>query len=130
MASVYARHAVLLTRMGNAARDGKLLSLLPMRTTAEWVGYFRTNAARWRPIPWQRGAEVTSAHLAAVARSLQAWQLGETSDGRHLRAAAARYADRVGDTDYTEAIDLFIREEQRHGELLGRFLDLSGVGRV
>ena len=27
-------------------------------------------------------------------------------------------------------IDLFIREEQYHGELLGRFLDLSGPGRV
>src|SRR5262249_13381122 len=32
--------------------------------------------------------------------------------------------------DYPPAVDLFIREEQRHGELLGRFLDLAGVGRV
>jgi hypothetical protein len=68
--------------------------------------------------------------LDAIARSLQAWQLGETSDGRHLRAAAARHAERIGEPDYLPAIELFIREEQRHGELLGRFLDLTGVGRV
>src|SRR5207248_526695 len=68
--------------------------------------------------------------LAAITRSLQGWQLGETSDGRHLRAAAVRYAERVGDPDYPPVVDLFIREEQRHGELLGRFLDLAGAGRV
>jgi hypothetical protein len=100
-----------------------------VRTAADWVAYFRANLATCRPIPWDRGAEVTTAELAAIARSLQAWQLGETSDGRHLRAAAARYAARAGEADYPAAVELFIREEQRHGELLGRFLDLAGVGR-
>jgi hypothetical protein len=99
------------------------------RRTADWVAYFRRNAARCRPIPWGCGAEVTVAELSAIGRSLQAWQLGETSDGRHLRAAAERYAACLGDTDYPAAIDLFIREEQRHGEMLGRFLDLAGLGR-
>jgi hypothetical protein len=101
-----------------------------VRTTAEWLAYFRANAARPRPVPWQAGAEVTAEELSPIARSLQAWQLGETSDGRHLRRAAARYGARAGDPDYATAIELFIREEQRHGELLGRFLDLAGVGRV
>ncbi len=99
-------------------------------TTAAWVDFFRGNALKERPIPWAGGAEVTAAELAAIGRSLQAWQLGETSEGRHLRAAAARHAARVGDEDYPTAIDLFIREEQRHGEMLGRFLDLAGVGRL
>jgi len=104
--------------------------LLRLQTAVEWLAYFRANAARCRPIPWERGADVTPDQLAAIARSLQAWQLGETSDGRHLRAAAARHAAQVGDPDYPRAIDLFIQEEQRHGELLGRFLDLAGAGRV
>ena len=99
-------------------------------TATEWVAYFRANAARYRPIPWERGAEATPEELAQIARSLQAWQLGETSDGRHLRAAAARYADKVGDPDYLPAVELFIREEQRHGEMLGQFLDRAGIGRV
>jgi hypothetical protein len=115
---------------GRRGRGTRSPGVLRPLTTAAWVAYFRINAARCRPIPWERGAEVTPAQMAAIARSLQAWQLGETSDGRHLRAAAARYADRVGDPDYVRAVELFIGEEQRHGELLGRFLDLAGVGRV
>ncbi len=103
----------------------------PLRagTTEAWLTYFRANAARHRPVPWEEGAGVTPEELLEIARSLQAWQLGETSEGGHLRAAAARYAARVGDPAYVTVIELFIREEQRHGELLGRFLDLAGVGR-
>jgi len=99
-------------------------------TSAEWLAYFRANAAQARPLPWERGAEVTGEELAPISRSLQAWQLGETSDGGHLRAAAARYAEQIGDPDYLTTIELFIREEQRHGQMLGRFLDLAGAGRV
>jgi hypothetical protein len=102
----------------------------PPWAARQWVAYFQRNAATLRPIPWERGAEATADELAAIGRSLQAWQLGETSEGNHLRAAAKRYAERVGDPDYPPAVDLFIREEQRHGETLGQFLDLAGVGRV
>ena len=101
-----------------------------VRSTADWLAHFRANASQRRPIPWEAACDVPAPRLDAIARSLQAWQLGETSDGRHLRAAAAPYAARVGDPDLPAAIDLFIREEQRHGELLGRFLDRAGVGRV
>ena len=99
-------------------------------TAAEWTAYFRANLHRAWPLPWKRGAEVTPEELAQIGRSLQAWQLGETSDGRHLRAAAARYAEQAGEPDYPAAVELFIREEQRHGAILGRFLDLAGPGRV
>jgi hypothetical protein len=102
----------------------------PVRTSTEWLAYFRANLAAAPEVPWESGAGVTPGELRAIARSLQAWQLGETSDGRHLRAAAARYAERIGDPDYAAAVELFIREEQRHGEMLGRFLDLTGAGRV
>jgi hypothetical protein len=103
--------------------------LLRPRSGAEWADYFRRNAVEPRPVPWERGAEVAADELAPIARSLQAWQLGETSDGRHLLAAMKRYAARIGDPDYVEAVAWFIREEQRHGESLGRWLDLAGVGR-
>jgi hypothetical protein len=96
-------------------------------TSAEWLAYFRANADRGRAVPWERGAEVTSSELTPIIRSLQ---LGETSDGSHLRAAAARYAEHVGDPAYARAVDMFIREEQWHGAMLGRFLDLAGVMRL
>ena len=125
---------ITLHNMQEALHPPATASALPALrrpwTSGEWVGYFLANAAKCRPIPWDRGAEATVAELEAISRSLQGWQLGETSEGGHLRTAAARYAERIGDPDYLHAVELFIREEQRHGELLGRFLDLAGVGRL
>jgi hypothetical protein len=45
-------------------------------------------------------------------------------------SAARLYAAKVRDPQFIEAVRLFIREEQRHGENLGRFLDLAGVPRA
>jgi hypothetical protein len=112
-------------------RGKSRMPLRRVRATSAWIAYFETNLARCRPIPWEEvNVALPAAQLAAIARSLQAWQLGETSDGRHLLAAAARYAQRTQDPAYYAAVELFVREEQRHGELLGRFLDLAGLGRI
>src|SRR5262249_27996708 len=99
-------------------------------SSAEWVAYFRANAAQLFDVPWGRGAEASFGDLAAIADSLRAWQLGETSDASRLLATAGRYAATVGDPDFLDAIRLFIAEEQRHGADLGRFLDLAGVPRA
>jgi hypothetical protein len=99
------------------------------RSSAEWVAYFRANAERLLPVPWSAGVGATPEELEPIVGSLRAWQLGETSDGRHLLAAAAHYAAREDDAEFLVAIQLFIVEEQRHGDELGRFLDLAGVPR-
>jgi hypothetical protein len=114
---------------GGAAGGPATAELPAVWSSAEWVAYFRANAERLLEIPWDSGAGVTPAELARIADSLRAWQLGETSDGRHLLAAAANYAAKVGDPGFLDAIRLFIAEEQRHGADLGRFLDLAGVPR-
>ncbi len=98
--------------------------------SAEWVAYFRANAARLLVIPWEAGAGASPEELAEIVGSLRGWQFGETSDGRHLLAAARRYAERERDPAFLDAVRLFIAEEQRHGEDLGRFLDLAGVPRA
>jgi hypothetical protein len=98
--------------------------------SAEWVAYFRSNATNHFPGYSASDSQATAAELAAIVPSLRAWQLGETSDGAHLRAAAAAYAKQIGDDHFPSAVELFIREEQRHGEMLGQFLDRIGVGRA
>lgn len=104
--------------------------MLRLRTSAEWIVYFRANNAAWEHIPWDRGAEVSLDVVRPVLRSLQAWQLGETSEARRLKAAARRHAEATGDLDFITAMDLFIREEQRHGESIGRWLDAVGAPRI
>lgn len=66
----------------------------PPRITrsSEWIAHFENNAATQRPIPWELGASVSDEEWSAIAGSLRAWQLGETSDGSHLMEAARHYA--------------------------------------
>jgi hypothetical protein len=130
--AVYSVTQSILSRTGNVLSADMPLALPRQRTRtgSQWLDYFHANAARHRPLPPEAGYGATQAELAAIVASLRGWQLGETSDGAHLRAAAARYALAIGDTDYAAAVEMFIREEQRHGELLGRFLDSVGVERA
>ena len=101
-----------------------------VRSSQEWIEYFRANAAGRREIPWHEGAGVTPEELAEIAVSLRGWQLGETSDGSHLMKAARNYAAQVDDPEFVEVVRMFIAEEQEHGSCLGRFLDLAGVPRA
>jgi hypothetical protein len=107
-----------------------VLALPRVWTSAEWVAYFEDNARQQRDIPWESGAGATPEELAEIVPSLRGWQLGETSDGAHLLAAAGHYADAIGDPHFLDAVRLFIAEEQRHGNNLGRFLDLASVPRA
>jgi hypothetical protein len=100
-----------------------------MRSTKEWIAHFQENATRNR-IDFTLIPTISSAELAPILSSLQAWQLGETSDGFHLMKAATLYASRVGDANYTEAVRLFIKEEQKHGNNLGKYLDAIAKRRI
>lgn len=109
----------------------KLLPTLSSITTSDqWYTYYKANAEFQLKIPWERGAEITADERHVIADSLTAWQLGETSDGSHLLAAAKNYAQRIEDPGYVHVIELFIKEEQRHGGDLGRFLDLAHIPRL
>ena len=92
------------------------------RTSAEWIAYFEDNKLRLLPQPWDDTYRLTPRETATILKSLQQFQLGESSEGNHLKAHAARYAERSGDADYPAALTLFIQEEQRHAASLGRFM--------
>jgi len=72
----------------------------------------------------------TADELAAILPSIQAWQLAETSEGEQLIQAATRHAWQIRDPEYVDAVKLFIKEEQKHGENLGMYLDAIGVKRI
>src|SRR6516165_5376567 len=96
-------------------------------TTDEWYRYFKGNEVEPRRIPWDRGALLSAEEKAAVAGSLQEFQLGESSEGRHLLESATVYSVGEHDPLYRDVMKLFIGEEQRHARELGRFLTLAGI---
>src|SRR5205823_5531735 len=88
---------------------------------------FQTNAKSLMPVPWEIGAELTDDERDAITQSVQIFQLGESSEGRHLSQRSKDWAHRNGDPAYVEAMSLFIKEEQRHAADLGRFLRMHDI---
>ena len=100
-----------------------------MKSSQQWVSYFKENLEMKR-INWQQPATITGSELKAVLKSLQAWQLGETSDGKNLLKASSVYAEKIDDPYYLKAVTLFIKEEQKHGNNLGTYLDMISKPRI
>jgi hypothetical protein len=101
-----------------------------LSSAREWCDYFHGNTRALLDIPWARGAEIAEAERAAIAASIQGFQLGESSEGRHFLRAAQVHAWQTGDPDYVEAVRLLIGEEQRHARDLGRYMDLAAIPRI
>lgn len=101
----------------------------PLKTSSDWYHYFEKNLEKHR-IDWAQKPQISPAEKKTITKSLQAWQLGETSDGSNLLIAAKKYSESNNDPMYVEAVKLFIKEEQKHGNNLGRYLDLIGERRI
>ncbi|NII81931.1 MULTISPECIES: ferritin-like domain-containing protein [unclassified Pedobacter] len=99
------------------------------QTSAYWTDHFSNNSKINR-IDWMLKPEISDSEKQNILKSLQAWQLGETSEGKHLINASKKYAKNINDKEYLEAVKLFIKEEQKHGNNLGKYLDLIGEQRI
>jgi hypothetical protein len=100
-----------------------------MKTSKRWVEHFNANSLQQR-VDWTLQPIISQDEISKILSSLQAWQLGETSDGAHLLRAASLYANKIKDPDYIESVRLFIKEEQKHGNNLGRYLDALDKPRI
>lgn len=88
----------------------------------KWLDYFQENK-RTRPVFDLSGEVSLEPKLRdPLIRSLQRFQIGETGDGKHLR----KYARKLADPVYMQCVDLFIREEQVHGQILAEVVLSAG----
>jgi hypothetical protein len=99
-------------------------------SSLRWREYFAHNAQHLLDIPWDSTHRLAGAEREAIALSVQEFQLGESSEGRHLLARGRGYARRSGDEDYAPALAAFVAEEHRHARELARFMQLEGIDRV
>jgi hypothetical protein len=100
-----------------------------MHTSNYWIRHFNENLLLKR-INWNQKTNITKNEIKTILHSLQAWQLGETSEGKQLILAAKRYASKTTEPTYVDAIKLFIKEEQKHGNNLGLYLDCINKPRI
>jgi hypothetical protein len=90
----------------------------------DWVEYFYQNA-REPVLPWSDSVRLSGAERRSVIASIQQFQLGEDASGARMLERAQRFSRATGDLGLIAALKLFLREEQRHSEILARFLQLE-----
>jgi hypothetical protein len=95
-------------------------------SSGDWLRYFKSNAGE-ASLPWSDPYRLTAAERAAAVDSIRQFQLGESGKGRRLLDRAARFAAERGQPEYVHALRLFVKEEQRHSRMLGRFLELHDM---
>jgi len=92
-----------------------------------WVDWFEQNRANYVEPDWTSACRLTETRRQRLIESLAIFQLGESGGGTRLRRFVLREtaAEPIAG-DYSRAVDLFIAEENRHAELLGKCLDYLG----
>lgn len=94
--------------------------------TREWVRYFEANAGQTLR-PAAENYHLSDDERRRIEGSIQGFQIGEASEGKHLKEGAAEFARRTGNTDYPTAIRYLVREENRHSAYLGGFMRQHGL---
>lgn len=87
-----------------------------------WLNHFEYHAQHPRCIPDGLPDVLTGRERALIARSIATFQLGEHSTGRTLMSATNRFALRHARPELSRIIELLIREERRHADLLREFM--------
>jgi len=104
-------------------------SATTIHPSSYWYQHFNNNIEIQR-VDWNLNPQISEKEIKTILRSLQAWQLGETSEGKNLLRASRLYADKINDLLYVDVVKLFIKEEQKHGNNLGKYLDRIGQPRI
>lgn len=91
-----------------------------------WLNHFQNNQNQFEHINWELNEKLTSKEINIIESSIQQFQKGENSEGKHL----IKYAKKYGDSTYLETIKLFIKEEQKHALVLGKFMKKNGIEKI
>jgi hypothetical protein len=92
-----------------------------------WYSYFLANRLNRHDLPWDDPYALSPAERHAIEHSIQQFQLGESAEGRRLLDRGRAYSRAVGDPHFSEALALFVQEEQRHSAHLLRFMRGQGI---
>jgi len=86
--------------------------------SSQWRRYFEENRKLRPAVRLPNEIALDESLQASLIGSLQRFQIGETGEGRHLR----KYAKKYGDPEYVQCVDMFIKEEQSHAQILSQVI--------
>lgn len=96
----------------------------------KWFRHFLQRSSTVIRVSSDPDPRLSAQEIASITKSMQQFQLGEGSDGKRLLERGKKFADRVNDPLFVEALSLFIREEQQHSRYLAAFMQSQGIPRV
>lgn len=97
-----------------------------MMTFSDWKNYYIENQGHFEWIKKHNIDTITKEEKLILQKSLQEFQKGENSEGKHL----IHYAREFGNQDYLDTIILFIKEEQKHALVLGDFMKVNDIPKI
>jgi hypothetical protein len=92
-----------------------------------WCRYFSTLAVAEDHLPWGHPTRLSGEEKHSISKSIQQFQLGESSSGRRLLQRGLAYSSSGDDPHFVSALSLFVKEEQRHSSRLLRFMQREGI---
>jgi hypothetical protein len=95
---------------------------MPRDELSIWLNHFEYHAEHPRCVPPGLPDALSEHERRLIGGSIATLQLGECSEGVRLLRAARRFADAHPLASLVRITELFIREQQRHAQLLGEFL--------
>jgi hypothetical protein len=92
-----------------------------------WHDYFVKNYLNTGDFVWDTEDRLSAEEKRSIEKSIAAFQLGESSEGKSLMRSAEAFAEKRNDKHLGRITRLFIAEEQNHAMLLMRFMNLHGL---
>lgn len=89
----------------------------------DWVSHFENNDTKRLKIDFSEEKPLPEEMKKLVFPSIRAFQKGEGSDGIFLMQTVEDYVKTGGPTEYRQAMQLFIKEENWHSAYLKAYMD-------
>lgn len=93
---------------------------------ANWKNYFESNKGHFSDVDWSAEERLTDQERKIITSSIQQFQKGENSEGKHFFGFAKTFPDPL----YLDCIKLFIAEEQTHAGVLGKFMEKNNIQKI
>lgn len=106
------------------------VNLLCIKKYSFWIHFFQHNSWSASDLCPAGEATLSPEERELIAASLQQFQLGEGSDGLGLMRRTNQFSSKKSIASLPEAMQRFIREEQRHSAVLGLLLDRESIPRL
>ncbi len=96
----------------------------------DWVEYFKYNNSHLLKLDFSNHSELSDKEIKLITPSIQAFQIGEGSEGRHLLKEVEIFAEKNHYPEYKEIMKWFILEENRHSQTLKKYMEIYEIETV